>query len=176
MYFWLVFAFFNIIQWISARYSHIIEKKLWKKLSLIMLFIITSFCYVLMWNIIFIFSFIFVFLFQFVKWFSSIVISDYIHKETKSDIRATILSLQTQRALAAGFLALITLLQPSATTPSAETRRPAAAGFIASIILVQPSAIPSLLSIAVAKLLGVMEAVILSLPAATSTATLGATG
>jgi len=92
VYFGFIFAAFNIIRALSAKYSHIIEKKLGQNFSLVLLFILTSACYVLMGKFIFIFSFIFVFLFQFVSGFSTIVISDYIHKETNSNIRATVLS------------------------------------------------------------------------------------
>ncbi|MFH1253499.1 MAG: MFS transporter [Candidatus Uhrbacteria bacterium] len=92
VYFGLVFAAFNLIQALSAKYSHLIEKKLGEKISLILLFVLTSLCYLFMGNVIFILSFIFAFLFQFVSGFSSVVISDYIHQETASNIRATILS------------------------------------------------------------------------------------
>lgn len=46
-------------------------------------------------NFIFLFSFIFAFLIQFIKWFSSIIISDYVHKLTDSDFRATIFSVKS---------------------------------------------------------------------------------
>jgi len=92
VYFGLVFAAFNLIQALGAKYSHLVENKLGQNFSLILLLVITSLCYLLMGNIIFIFSFIFAFLFQFVSGFSSVVISDYINKETDSDIRATVLS------------------------------------------------------------------------------------
>lgn len=95
VYFGLVFAAFNLIQALSAKFSHSIEKKLGQNFSLILLFILTGMCYILMGNIIFIFSFIFAFLFQFVSGFSAVVISDYIHKETQSNIRATVLSVKS---------------------------------------------------------------------------------
>jgi len=92
VYFGLVFAAFNGIQALSAKYSHVLEKKLGQDSSLILLFILTSLCYILMGNVIFIFSFIFAFLLQFVSGFSSVIISDYVNKETSSSIRATVLS------------------------------------------------------------------------------------
>lgn len=95
VYFGFVFAGFNVVQALSAKYSHAIEKKLGQNFSLILLFVLTSLCYILMGKIIFIFSFIFAFLFQFVSGFSSVVISDYIHKETDSSVRATILSVKS---------------------------------------------------------------------------------
>lgn len=104
IYFGLVFASFNIIQALSAKYSHIIENKIGQNFSLILLFILTSMAYILMWNIIFIFSFVFAFLFQFVSGFSQIIISDYIHKLTKSNIRATVFSIKN---LIAKFLYVI---------------------------------------------------------------------
>lgn len=95
VYFGLVFAAFRIISALSAKYSHIIEEKLGQNASLIFLFLLTSLCYILMGNIIFIFSFIIVFIFQFVDGFSSVVISDYINKETGSNVRATVLSVKS---------------------------------------------------------------------------------
>jgi MFS family permease len=95
VYFGVVFAAFNLIHAVSAKYSHVIEQKLGQNFSLIILFLITSLCYLLMGKIIFVFSFFIAFLFQFVSGFSSVVISDYVHKETDSKIRATVLSVQS---------------------------------------------------------------------------------
>ena len=95
VYFGLVFAAFNLIQALSAKYSHLIEKKLGRNFSLILLFVLTGLCYILMGKIIIVFSFIFAFLFQLVGGFSQVVISDYIHKETTSNIRATVLSVRS---------------------------------------------------------------------------------
>lgn len=95
VYFGVVFAAFNAIHALSAKYSHVIEKRIGQNLSLIILFLVTSACYLLMGKIIFLFSFVIAFLFQFVSGFSSVVISDYIHKETDSSIRATVLSVQS---------------------------------------------------------------------------------
>lgn len=95
IYFGLVFASFNLISAISAKYSHVIEEKLGRKASLVSLFILISFCYLLMGKIIFIFSFVIAFILQFVDGFSSVVISDYIHKETDSSVRATTFSVKS---------------------------------------------------------------------------------
>jgi MFS family permease len=95
VYFGLVFAVFNLIEALSSKYSYVVENKVGKKLSLILPFILISLCYILMGNVIFIFSFVFVFLFQFVSGVSSVVISDYINQETDSKIRATVLSAQS---------------------------------------------------------------------------------
>ena len=95
VYFGLVFAAFNVIKALSAKYSHVIEERLGQNTSLVLLFLLTSLCYILMGNIIFIFSFVIVFIIQFIDGFSSVVISDYIHKETNSDIRATVLSVKS---------------------------------------------------------------------------------
>ena len=95
VYFGFVFAAFNVIEAFSAKYAHRIEKKVGPNFSLIFLFILIGLCYLLMGNIIFIFSFVFAFILQFVRGFSSIVISDYIHKVTDSKIRATVLSVES---------------------------------------------------------------------------------
>ena len=95
VYYGLVFASFNLVSAVSAKYSHIIEEKLGRKASLASLFILTSLGYLLMGKIIFIFSFVFAQIFQFVSGFSSVVISDYIHKETDSSVRATTFSVKS---------------------------------------------------------------------------------
>ncbi len=92
VYFGLVFAAFNLIRALSAKYAHLIEERIGQSFSLIILFVLTSLCYLLMGKVIFIFSFIFAFIFQFVSGFSGVVISDYVNRETDSNIRATVLS------------------------------------------------------------------------------------
>ena len=94
-YFGVVFAGFNIIVALSAKYSHKLEEKIGQKKSLILLVVLVGGCYFLMSNFIYLFSFVFAFLIQFVKGFSSIVISDYVHKLTDSSIRATVLSVKS---------------------------------------------------------------------------------
>ncbi|MDO8512807.1 MAG: MFS transporter [bacterium] len=94
VYFGLVFAAFNLISAVSAKYSHVIEEKLGRKASLVSLFVLTSLCYLLMGKIVFIFGFVIAFIMQFVDGFSSVVISDYIHKETDSSVRATTFSVK----------------------------------------------------------------------------------
>jgi len=91
-YFGIVFACFNLVSALSSKYSHLLENKIGKKYSLISLFILVGFSYLLMSNFIYLFSFCFAFLIQFVKGFSTVVISDYVHQLTESNIRATILS------------------------------------------------------------------------------------
>lgn len=91
-YFGFVFAGFNLVSALSSKYSHLLERKIGRKYSLILLFILIGFGYLLMSNFIYLFSFCFAFLIQFVKGFSSVVISDYVHQLTESNIRATVLS------------------------------------------------------------------------------------
>ena len=95
VYFGVVFAGFSIVAALSAKYSHVLEEKIGKKYSLILLFILVSICYFLMSNFIYLFSFVFAFLIQFVKGFSSVVISDYVNQLTESSIRATVLSVKS---------------------------------------------------------------------------------
>lgn len=86
---------FNLIAALSAKFSHLLEKKIGEKYSLILLFIFSGISYLLMSNFIYLFSFAFAFLLQFVKGFSSVVISDYVHQLTDSRIRATVLSIKS---------------------------------------------------------------------------------
>ena len=94
-YFGIVFAGFSVVAALSAKYSHVLEEKIGKKYSLILLFVLVSVCYFLMSNFIYLFSFVFAFLIQFVQGFSSVVISDYVNQLTESSIRATVLSVKS---------------------------------------------------------------------------------
>lgn len=94
-YFGLVFAGFNVIAAFSAKYSHLLEEKIGKKYSLVLLFMLISLSYFLMSNFIYLFSFAFAFLIQAVRGFSSVIISDYVHQLTNSNIRATVLSVKS---------------------------------------------------------------------------------
>ncbi|MBI2661945.1 MFS transporter [Candidatus Woesearchaeota archaeon] len=94
-YFGIIFASFQIVAAISSKYAYKIENKLGAKISLIALVPIIFIGYLLMSKIVFLFSFVFIFLFQFVRGFSEPVISDYVNKLTISDIRATVLSVQS---------------------------------------------------------------------------------
>jgi len=108
VYFGVVFASFNLIVAISAKYSHLLEEKMGQKYSLILLFVLTGTSFLLMGNFIFLFSFVFALLIQFVQGFSSVVISDYVNKLTDSDIRATVLSVKS--LIEKMFFAIITPL------------------------------------------------------------------
>ncbi len=92
-YFGIIFASFQIVAAISSKYAHRIENKLGQKLSLIMLIVVMVVGYFLLSKIVFIFSFAFIYLFQFVRGFSEPVLSDYVNKLTRSEIRATVLSI-----------------------------------------------------------------------------------
>jgi len=92
-YFGVIFASFHVFAAVSSKYADKIEKRLGQKFSLIMLAGIVVVGYFLMSKIVFIFSFAFIYLFQFVRGFSEPVLSDYVNKLTKSNIRATVLSI-----------------------------------------------------------------------------------
>ena len=94
-YFGIVFAAFNIVAAISSKYAHKIEEKIGPKYSLFMLVVLVGVSYFLMSNFVYLFSFSFAFLQQFVRGFSKPVITDYINKLISSDIRATVLSVQS---------------------------------------------------------------------------------
>ncbi|MBS3137241.1 MFS transporter [Candidatus Woesearchaeota archaeon] len=94
-YFGIIFASFQIVSAISSKYAHKIENKLGMKTSLIILIPIIFIGYLLTSKIIFLFSFVFIYFFQFVRAFSDPIFSDYINKLTTSDIRATVLSVQS---------------------------------------------------------------------------------
>jgi len=95
VYFWIIFASFQIFTAIAWKFSYNIEKKLWAKYSIIMLVFLVWIGYILMWSFVYWFSFSFCFIQQFIRWFYKITISDYINKLTDSSIRATVLSIQS---------------------------------------------------------------------------------
>lgn len=95
VYFGIVFASFQIIAALSSKYAHKIEKYLGEKYSLTMLIFLIAISYLLMSNFIFLFSFSFCFIQQFVRSFKNIILTDYINQLTSSDIRATILSVES---------------------------------------------------------------------------------
>jgi len=98
IHFGYIFASFQIVAALSSKYAHKIEEKIGEKYSLIMLIFLTGAGYLFMSNFIYLFSFMFAFFHQFVRGFSKIIISDYINKLTKSEIRATILSVKNMIA------------------------------------------------------------------------------
>jgi MFS family permease len=95
IYFGVVFAGFNVVAALSAKYSHRLEEKIGQKYSLILLFALIGLSFILMSNFIFLLSFAFALFIQFVKGFSAVVISDYVHQKTNSQIRATVLSMKS---------------------------------------------------------------------------------
>lgn len=94
-YFGMVFAGFNAIAALSAKYSYVLEKRLGQNYSLLLLFLLTGASFLFMSHFVSFLSFIFAFFFQFVKGFSSVVISDYVHRLTDSSMRATVLSIKS---------------------------------------------------------------------------------
>jgi MFS family permease len=92
VYFGLAFASFNAVAALSAKFTHIWEPKLGKKWSFVLLFLIVGLSYLFMSTFTFVLSFMFIFGFQFVRGANRVVIDDYIHAFTSSDIRATVMS------------------------------------------------------------------------------------
>jgi hypothetical protein len=94
-YFGLVFASFQIVAAFSSKYAHIIEIILGQKYSLVLLTFLIAGSYLLMSHLIFLFSFTFCFIQQFVRGFKNAVITDYINQLTTSNMRATVLSVES---------------------------------------------------------------------------------
>lgn len=94
-YFGIVFASFQLVAAISSKYAHKLEGKIGQKYSLAMLVFLVSGSYFFMSNFVFLFSFSFSFLQQFVRGFKNVIITDYINKLATSDIRATVLSVES---------------------------------------------------------------------------------
>ena len=94
-YFGLVFAAFNVIAALGSKYAHRVDKHIGLNWSLFLPLILIVVSYFLMSNFLFLFSFSFAFLQQFVRGFFRPVVTDCVNKLTKSEIRATVLSVQS---------------------------------------------------------------------------------
>ncbi len=94
-YFGFVFACFQVVAALSARYAHEVDRVIGRRHALSMLIFLLSASYFLMSSFMFRFSFLFCFLQQFVRGFKSVVITDYVNQLSASDTRATILSMET---------------------------------------------------------------------------------
>lgn len=103
-YFGVIFAAFNVISAGSSKYAYLIEEKIGKTVSLILLMVLTVASFFLLSKITVIFGFTFIFLQQLVRGFSKPVISDYVNELISSDRRSTILS--TQSLISRGLQAL----------------------------------------------------------------------
>ncbi|QEN05926.1 MFS transporter [Thiospirochaeta perfilievii] len=95
IYFGIVFASFQIVAGFSSKLAYKIEQKLGQKYSLIMLTLLIGGSYLLMSNLIFLFSFTFCYIQQFVRGFKNAAVTDYINQLTTSSMRATVLSAES---------------------------------------------------------------------------------
>jgi len=86
------YAAFNLVSASGSKYGHIIEERIGKAKSLILMPVLLVLSLFLMSNVIAVFSFAFIFLKQFVRGFQRPVISDYINEIISSENRSTILS------------------------------------------------------------------------------------
>jgi len=93
-FFGIIWATFQLISAFSSKLSNWVEQKLGFKASLILLMILVGTGYLFMGNIVIPLGFIFIYFHQFVRGFSMVVFSDYVNARTKSEVRATILSVQ----------------------------------------------------------------------------------
>ncbi len=94
-FFGMVFASFQIAAALSSKYACKWEKAMGSRFSLILLVVLVGTSYLLMSNVVFLFSFSFIFFQQFVRGFSKVVVTDYLNRLTVSNGRATILSLES---------------------------------------------------------------------------------
>lgn len=95
IYFWIIFASFQIVSGFSSKYAYKLEEIFWEKFMLLSLIFLVSISYFLMSNFVFLFSFSFCFIQQFVRWTKKTIINNYINDYTKSSVRATILSVES---------------------------------------------------------------------------------
>ena len=95
LYFGFIFASFQLVAAFTSKYAYFLEERIGQKFSLVMLVVLLAGSFLLMSNFVFLFSFSFAFLQQFVRGFREVVIKDYINKIATSDIRATVLSVES---------------------------------------------------------------------------------
>jgi len=87
-----VFAAFSYFAALCSKNMHRIESFLGMRNSLIIIPVLLFSGYMLMGSIVVWFSFIFAFFHQFADAFNRVVLADYIHSLTTSDVRATVMS------------------------------------------------------------------------------------
>ncbi len=95
VYIGVIFAAYNLFAAVVSRYAHRIEERIGRRSTLIVLFVFLGAGFLLMGNIVFLFSFSFMFLHQFVRAMARIILNDYVNRYTKSSIRATVLSIKS---------------------------------------------------------------------------------
>lgn len=91
--FGLIFAYFSIFTAIGAHQAHRIEKYLGIKKSLILIPVLIFISYIFSGYYFFIFGFIFFAFREFARGYTPPVIGDYLNRLIKSDVRATVLSI-----------------------------------------------------------------------------------
>ena len=95
VYFGMIFASFNIIASLGSKYAYKIEKKLGVFGSFLLICLFVGGSLVAMGLYVGAFSVIFIYAQQFVRIFKGILVEDLINKETVSEYRATMLSLES---------------------------------------------------------------------------------
>ncbi len=86
---------YQVFAALSSKYAYQLETRPGSRYSLILLTVMVAAGYVLMGYFVFLLSFLFAFFHQFARGFARIVITDYVNQLTDSDIRATVLSMQS---------------------------------------------------------------------------------
>ncbi|MBS1266682.1 MAG: hypothetical protein MAG795_00650 [Candidatus Woesearchaeota archaeon] len=94
IFFGVIWASLQVFSGFSSKLSHFVESKIGLKKSTIIVMLFVGMGYLFMGNIFLPFGFIFIYFHQFVRGFSTVIFSDYVNKRTKSNLRATILSVQ----------------------------------------------------------------------------------
>ena len=117
------YASFNVVSAASSKYGYLIEGKIGKPLSLVMMPLMLVASLFLMSNFIAVFSFTFIFLQQLVRGYQKPIISDYINEIISSENRSTILSTKSLigRILQAGSLPIFGLIIDLYSVPQALT-------------------------------------------------------
>lgn len=137
------YASFNVVSALSSKYGYLIEEKIGKAVSVIMMPLVAASSFLFMSNVLAAFSFVFIFLQQFVRGFQKPVISDYLNELISSDNRSTILSTKSLigRMMQAGSLPVFGLLidvysVPVALNALAVTAVAGSAGLVVMLYLV----------------------------------------
>ncbi len=94
-YFGFIFASFELVAAPAAHFAHHLNQIFGRKLLLLLLLGFVVLNYFLISWFVFPFSFIFMYLLQISRGVQSVVLSDYLNQETTSEIRATVLSIQS---------------------------------------------------------------------------------
>lgn len=95
MYFGVVFASFQVVSAYAGKYYYLVKARSQTTYILLALILLTCGASILLGSLLFLFSFTLIFLHQVVRGFYKIIFNDVVNQRVGSDVRASVLSIQS---------------------------------------------------------------------------------